>query len=205
MWVEIFGPPGVGKTYFRKRLLKAPGFNKELVSNCKAARLDEMLDKRQYLECCEKVRELYAEHSLSGWRLIDGPKFFARRMERAVVAMREEHCVVFDEALLQATVSYSYAVQHDLDLVREFLDVLPPIKVAISCSAPGQLILHRNRMRAREEGGHDRASNALECVSVIAMMTEQLKKKGTVVYEADTQTGTEQLIQEFRQVFNGLP
>jgi hypothetical protein len=101
---------------------------------------------------------------------------------RAAAAAASKSIVVFDESLLQATLSFSYACRHNAENVAEFFSSVPLPDVAILCYAQSELVVARNSGRARDWG-----SSALDCLPSVELIKNMLTERNGVWFTLNTQ------------------
>jgi hypothetical protein len=179
MRVEFFGPPGVGKSYARRLLLEADS-RLDLHTACGSVKV--LKDHTEFYNSCVVAQRMYQEHCVVPKRGATGPANFRMRAARAAAAAVSNNIIVFDESLLQATLSFSYACRHNAENVAEFFSSVPLPDVAILCYAPSELVVARNSGRARNWG-----SSALDCLPSVELIKNMLTERNGVWFTLNTQ------------------
>jgi len=180
MWAETFGPPGVGKSYLQRAAFRS--IQSEHPRICREPTEEEFAP---YVGLSNDVKALHEAHSISNKRRKAGPRVFTKRLRYVAVAKEMEQMVFFNEALFQSAIAYSLAVNHDMELLQELVDMLPLPDLAIACLAPPQVILDRNRIRALE-GGVDRSPNTLDTIPATKLIADTMVRKGVNCITVDT-------------------
>lgn len=187
MRIEFFGAPGVGKSHARHLLLNSLYGEFKLASTCRSvATLEE---HPEFYNSYVQAQRMYSEYCVVPKRKDVGPKGFRLRAARAAnAAATPHHVVVFDESLIQATLSFSYACHHDAARVAEFFSPVPLPEVAILCTAPRDVILARNSGRA-----HDWGAKALECLPSVELIRDLLTERNGVWFAVNTNQSAKQI------------
>jgi hypothetical protein len=181
----------VGKSYLLRAVFAASGTR--FLRDCRPALDNELLPR--YVELCDKVVQLHEKNSISRKRKKLNPPIFEKRLRQVALAERTEKMVLFNEALMQSALAYSLAVGNDLDLVREFVDILPLPDFAICCLAPKKIILERCAERAKQ-GGPDRSANTLDLVAPTSVIMGVLLNRGVDCMSVDTSRPIDELVKD---------
>src|SRR5690606_23612523 len=132
--------------YARRLLLEADS-RLELHTACGSVK--NLKEHTEFYNSCVVARRMYREHCAVPRRGVTGPANFRMRAARAAAAAASNTIIVFDESLLQATLSFSYACRHNAENVSEFFSTVPLPDVAIMCYATDEMVVARNSGRAR--------------------------------------------------------
>ena len=174
MWIEFFGPPGVGKSTTRRALATLRSMATPAPLPGWRATMPESWDP--FYEHAEAA----FQRAMRRNREAAEPRWwsFQRHMARVVGAHRRPELVLLDDGLAQRGQSLAAADGLPADILR-YYELMPRPQLLVVLTADADTILRRNRKRALEHGAHyDLSDERYRALDVVALALPILQRRG---------------------------